>query len=106
MQIAYIVQLAFLGIVALGFILIMLYLVSKTFTGGTSVRSEHQRVPRSDEMTVTQGSHVYDTSYSPVYRASDKGPLPLGGRVEREPTRSFSSYTNPRKRSKKSESEK
>jgi hypothetical protein len=86
-------------------ILITIYISVKTCIGGAPIRPErHGGTPRADDLTVSSSSYGFETSYSPADRASSSGALPVGGRVERSPTRSFSSYTNPRMASKKQES--
>ena len=87
-------------------ILFILYISLKTCSGGIIVRNERKGgTPRADDMTVTSSSYGFETSYAPGNRASSAGPLPVGGRVERPPTRSFSSYTDPRTESKKSDNQ-
>ena len=100
MQIEYIVTSAFI----VGGVLFILYLALKACTGETVGRGERRGgTPRADDLTVTSSSYGYETSYAPGNRASSAGPLPVEGRVERPPTRSFSSYTDPRTESKKSD---
>jgi hypothetical protein len=93
------------GVFVGGCILFTLYLFVKTCLSGPTGRTErHGGTPREDDLTVTSSSYGYEASYSPGNRASTSGPFPVGGRVQRSPTRSFSSYTNPRTKSKKQES--
>lgn len=90
-----------------GCILFSLYLLVKTCISGNRIRTERQGgTPRTEDLTVIQASYGFETSYSPGIRASSAGPLPVGGKVERPPTRSFSSYTNPRTKSQESEHKK
>jgi hypothetical protein len=89
-----------------GCILFTLYLILKTCSSGDLVRTERQGgTPRIDDSTMTQAAYGQDVSYSPGERASSAGPFPVGGRVERFPTKSFRDYTNPRGKSKENQSD-
>lgn len=107
MQIEIVVQNILLFALVGGCILFTIYVVVKTCITGAPVRTErHGGTPRADDMTVTSSSYGLETSYTPAHKASPTGPFPIGGRVERPPTRSFSSYINPRTKSKENESKK
>ncbi len=86
-------------------LLFALYLILKTCTGGNVVRPERRGgTPRVDDLTATQSAYGHEVSYSSSIRGcgSSAGPFPVGGKTERLPTRSFQSYTKPRRKSKKS----
>jgi hypothetical protein len=84
-------------------ILFLLYLILKTCTGGKIARPERRGgTPRVDDLTATQSAYGHEVSYAPGARGSTAGPFPVGGKTERLPTRSFQSYTKPRRKSKKS----
>lgn len=85
--------------------LFSLYLILKACTGGNVVRPERRGgTPRVDDLTATQSAYGHEVSYASSIRGgmSSAGPFPVGGRTERLPTRSFGSYTKPRRKSKKS----
>ncbi|RDE14204.1 MAG: hypothetical protein C4K48_06630 [Candidatus Thorarchaeota archaeon] len=107
MQIELVTQTILMGALVGGCLLFTLYLFVKTCISGAQVRTERQGgTPRTEDLTVIQASYGFETSYSPGIRASSAGPLPLGGKIERPPTRSFSSYTNPRTKSQEHKHEK
>ena len=96
-----------IGAFIAGCIILTLYISVKTCISGAPVRTQRQGgTPRTDDLTVTQASYGLETSYSPGIRGSSAGPLPVGGKIERLPTRSFSSYTNPRTKSQERKPEK
>ena len=87
-----------------GCILGALYVIYITVCGSGPPRRLERTEGRprvEDEYSVMQGSYGFDVSYTPGNRASSAGPLPVGGRQSRPPTRSFSSYTNPRRKEAK-----
>jgi len=80
-------------------ILFTLYLILRTCAGGNVARPERRGgTPRVDDLTSTQSAYGHEVSYSSGF-GSSAGPLPVGGKTERLPTRSFQSYTKPRKKS-------
>jgi hypothetical protein len=83
----------------IGSVIIVLYAVLKVTRTGSSRSSEREGSRSRDvsDYRVMQGSYGYDSSYTPGNRSSMAGPLPVGGRQERPPTRSFGSYTKDRK---------
>ncbi|MHA1768828.1 MAG: hypothetical protein ACTSV3_03150 [Candidatus Thorarchaeota archaeon] len=86
----------FYWVLAGGSILFTLYLLVKMCTSGVGGRpAPIKSRPSEEDLQVTQGTYGYDVSYTPGNRASSAGPLPIGGRVDRPPTRSFGSYTTP-----------
>jgi len=96
---------AFIGIFVVTCILFTLYLILKTCTGEKVTRLERRGgTPRVDDLTATQSAYGHEVSYASSIRGcgSSAGPFPVGGRTERLPTRSFGSYTKPRRKSKKS----
>ena len=86
-------------------LLFALYLILMICAGGNVTRPERRGgTPRFDDLTATQSAYGHETSYSSSIQGcgSSAGPFPIGGRTERLPTRSFGSYTKPRRKSKKS----
>ena len=86
-------------------LLFALYLILWICTGGNVTRLERRGgTPRVDDLTATQSAYGHEVSYSSSLRGSGSsaGPFPVSGRTERLPTRSFGSYTKPRRKSKKS----
>jgi hypothetical protein len=97
-----IVILAFFG----ACIIFTLYVIVRSCTSGDMVRPERQGgTPKVDGDTMTQAAYGQDVSYSPGERASSAGPFPVGGRVERSPTRSFQDYSLRREKEKEKESD-
>jgi len=83
-------------------ILFTLYLILKICTGGKIVRPERRGgTPRVDDLTATQSAYGHEVSYSAGFGSSES-PFPIGGRTERLPTKSFQSYTKPRRKSEES----
>jgi len=80
-------------------LLFTLYLIVRICAGANVTRPERRGgTPRVDDLTATQSAYGAEVSYSAGF-GSSAGPLPIGGRTERLPTRSFQSYTKPRKKS-------
>jgi len=105
LQLEIVPETVFIGVFMVTCILFTLYLVMKTCTGGKVTRPERRGgTPRVDDLTATQSAYGHEVSYASSIRGgmSSAGPFPVGGRTERLPTRSFGSYTKPRKKSKKS----
>ena len=85
-------------------LLFTLYLILRICAGPNMTRPERRGgTPRVDDLTATQSAYGHETSYSSSIQGcgSSAGPFPIGGRTERLPTRSFGSYTKPRRKSKK-----
>jgi len=103
LQLEIVPETVFIGVFVVTCILFTLYLILKTCTGGNVTRLERRGgTPRVDDLTATQSAYGHEVSYSSSLRGSSAGPFPVGGRTERLPTRSFGSYTKPRRKSKKS----
>jgi hypothetical protein len=106
LQIVFAPEIVVILVVFGGCILFLLYLIVKSCTGGTLIRPERQGgTPQVDGETMTQAAYGQDVSYSPGERASSAGPFPVGGRVERSPTRSFQDYTLRREEKKEKDSD-
>ena len=99
MQIWLSAEALFLYALVIGSIIFVVYVILGMFRSGPVTRAERTggRPREENEYRVMQGSYGYDVSYTPGNRASSAGPLPVGGRQERSPTRSFRSYTKPRR---------
>ena len=105
MQLEIVPETVFIGVFVVTCILFTLYLTLKTCTGGNVTRPERRGgTPRVDDLTATQSAYGHEVSYSSSLRGagSSAGPFPVSGRTERLPTKSFGSYTKPRRKSKKS----
>ncbi len=101
MQLEIVPETVLIGVFVGTCILFTLYLILKTCTGGKLARPERRGgTPRVDDLTATQSAYGHEVSYSSSIRGA--GPFPVSGRTERLPTRSFGSYTKPRRKSKKS----